>query len=229
MEVKAPTIFGLSTCFSENLCNQPLCSGEAVLTRAPTKDFPRATAFPIRISGTYQASVFWILNSKPLSCFLFLFTSQLTFCKEASEPPLKSSLICQPHIPPLFVPAGVCEPSCMNGGRCVHPNVCDCPSGWRGRHCSKRKHLCSHQSLYSLAQSTAICNLLILKTSTESVLLFQQFEEITVLSTGTTKCCKHLMLAEEKKLRGGTLVLLHAALLYILLWKFIFTVLNLKH
>lgn len=27
----------------------------------------------------------------------------------------------------------------MNGGRCVGPDVCDCPSGWRGKRCDKRK------------------------------------------------------------------------------------------
>ncbi|POI34663.1 hypothetical protein CIB84_001585 [Bambusicola thoracicus] len=36
-----------------------------------------------------------------------------------------------------YVSAGVCDPVCMNGGKCVSPNVCDCPSGWRGKHCNK--------------------------------------------------------------------------------------------
>uniref|UniRef100_A0A4W5RZM8 EGF-like domain-containing protein n=1 Tax=Hucho hucho TaxID=62062 RepID=A0A4W5RZM8_9TELE len=26
---------------------------------------------------------------------------------------------------------------CMNSGRCVGPDVCDCPSGWRGKRCDK--------------------------------------------------------------------------------------------
>lgn len=30
----------------------------------------------------------------------------------------------------------------MNGGRCVGPGVCDCPSGWRGKRCEKRELLC---------------------------------------------------------------------------------------
>lgn len=46
----------------------------------------------------------------------------------------------QPAIyPSLALSAGVCEPMCMNGGRCVGPDVCDCPSGWRGKRCDKRK------------------------------------------------------------------------------------------
>lgn len=35
---------------------------------------------------------------------------------------------------------GVCEPVCMNGGRCVGPDVCDCASGWRGKRCDKREY-----------------------------------------------------------------------------------------
>ena len=29
----------------------------------------------------------------------------------------------------------VCIPSCRNHGRCIHPNVCFCASGWGGRIC----------------------------------------------------------------------------------------------
>lgn len=29
----------------------------------------------------------------------------------------------------------------MNGGKCVGPNVCSCPSGWRGKRCNTRKYL----------------------------------------------------------------------------------------
>uniref|UniRef100_A0A3P9M4T7 von Willebrand factor D and EGF domains n=1 Tax=Oryzias latipes TaxID=8090 RepID=A0A3P9M4T7_ORYLA len=32
--------------------------------------------------------------------------------------------------------SGVCEPTCMNGGKCVGANTCSCASGWRGRRCS---------------------------------------------------------------------------------------------
>uniref|UniRef100_A0A8C3XNT5 EGF-like domain-containing protein n=1 Tax=Chelydra serpentina TaxID=8475 RepID=A0A8C3XNT5_CHESE len=37
--------------------------------------------------------------------------------------------------------SGVCDPMCMNGGRCVGPNICSCPSGWRGKQCNTRKYL----------------------------------------------------------------------------------------
>lgn len=33
----------------------------------------------------------------------------------------------------------VCVPSCLNGGLCIKPNQCSCPSGWTGTRCSKRK------------------------------------------------------------------------------------------
>lgn len=92
-EVKSLTIFGLSTCFSENLCNQCLSAlpGEAALSGVRVST--HRTAFPIRIYGSYQASVFQILKSKLL--LWFLITSKLTFCKEARKPLLKSSLVSQ--------------------------------------------------------------------------------------------------------------------------------------
>ncbi len=34
---------------------------------------------------------------------------------------------------------GVCDPMCMNNGKCVGPNTCSCPSGWRGEICNIRK------------------------------------------------------------------------------------------
>lgn len=40
--------------------------------------------------------------------------------------------------------SGVCEPMCMNKGKCVGPNTCSCASGWRGSRCNIREflHLC---------------------------------------------------------------------------------------
>ncbi len=38
--------------------------------------------------------------------------------------------------------AAVCTPSCLNGGRCAVPNVCNCTSDWRGETCSERKSIC---------------------------------------------------------------------------------------
>ncbi|KAF3839607.1 hypothetical protein F7725_018324, partial [Dissostichus mawsoni] len=32
--------------------------------------------------------------------------------------------------------AGVCEPMCMNKGKCVGPNTCSCASGWTGMRCN---------------------------------------------------------------------------------------------
>lgn len=37
--------------------------------------------------------------------------------------------------------AGVCEPMCMNKGKCVGPNTCSCASGWRGKRCNIREWL----------------------------------------------------------------------------------------
>uniref|UniRef100_A0A672Z0B3 Si:dkey-30e9.7 n=1 Tax=Sphaeramia orbicularis TaxID=375764 RepID=A0A672Z0B3_9TELE len=36
---------------------------------------------------------------------------------------------------------GVCEPMCMNKGKCVGPNACSCASGWRGKRCNIRESL----------------------------------------------------------------------------------------
>ncbi|KAK0136097.1 von Willebrand factor D and EGF domain-containing protein [Merluccius polli] len=35
----------------------------------------------------------------------------------------------------LCIP-GVCEPVCMNRGKCVGANTCSCTSGWRGKRCN---------------------------------------------------------------------------------------------
>lgn len=36
-----------------------------------------------------------------------------------------------------FYQTATCEPRCMNGGRCVAPNKCSCPSGYKGKKCHK--------------------------------------------------------------------------------------------
>uniref|UniRef100_A0A8C0FPE2 EGF-like domain-containing protein n=1 Tax=Bubo bubo TaxID=30461 RepID=A0A8C0FPE2_BUBBB len=38
------------------------------------------------------------------------------------------------------------NPRCMNGGRCVGPNICSCPSGWRGKRCNTP--VCSQKCLF---------------------------------------------------------------------------------
>lgn len=71
------------------------------------------------------------LSSSPhvLALLLFFTTASLAYLEKLSYNfPLSFCLF-----------AGVCEPMCMNGGRCVGPDVCDCPSGWRGQRCDKRK------------------------------------------------------------------------------------------
>lgn len=104
------------------------------------------------------------------------------------------------------VSAGVCDPMCMNGGKCVRPNVCDCPSGWRGKHCNKRKHLYFTSNRLLLLRPVNIsCNLLlILKNNVVNRIWFATSAVWgeTVLSTGNTKCYKHLMLAKEKSCVG---------------------------
>ncbi len=30
-----------------------------------------------------------------------------------------------------------CSPPCMNGGRCVYNNTCQCPPHWTGEHCEQ--------------------------------------------------------------------------------------------
>lgn len=74
---------------------------------------------------------------------------------EKSKPVLKSfqglkitdKLFCKPLNvlnSNCFWLQGICEPRCMNGGRCVGPNVCSCPSGWGGKRCNTRKY-CSYK------------------------------------------------------------------------------------
>ncbi|XP_028570926.1 epidermal growth factor-like protein 7 isoform X2 [Podarcis muralis] len=45
----------------------------------------------------------------------------------------------------------ICRPPCQNGGKCLSPNKCSCPSGWSGKSCQKDvdecaggRHGCSH-------------------------------------------------------------------------------------
>jgi len=94
----------------------------------------------------------------------------------------------------------------MNGGKCVRPNVCDCPAGWRGKHCDKRKHLhCPSKRLLLLRLVSINCNsLLILKTNIVNRIRFATSAVCrkTVLSTSNTKCYKRLMLAKEKSCVG---------------------------
>lgn len=147
MEVKALTIFGLSTCFSENLCNQPLWGLVRQLLELLPKSFHTQHSISHKdlwdlsslcISDPQFQITFLVFNYKPTN---FLQGGSNWASTEVSPPfPAPTLSLC-------CVPAGVCDPPCMNGGRCVHPNVCDCPSGWRGKHCSKRKHLCSHQTV----------------------------------------------------------------------------------
>ena len=35
----------------------------------------------------------------------------------------------------------LCEPSCLNGGQCLSPNTCLCPSRWTGDQCEKGENL----------------------------------------------------------------------------------------
>ena len=35
----------------------------------------------------------------------------------------------------------VCSKPCQNGGECIAPNECSCPSGWSGDACNERKYI----------------------------------------------------------------------------------------
>lgn len=48
---------------------------------------------------------------------------------------------------------------CINGGRCVGPNVCDCPSGWRGKRCDKRKKCWVCLCIFIVAICSSMLNL----------------------------------------------------------------------
>ena len=34
----------------------------------------------------------------------------------------------------------VCDPACLNGGRCVAPDQCECAEGWTGTYCQIREY-----------------------------------------------------------------------------------------
>lgn len=36
-------------------------------------------------------------------------------------------------------PSAICELPCANGGRCVGPNICQCPSDYSGPQCLLRE------------------------------------------------------------------------------------------
>ncbi|XP_034969039.1 epidermal growth factor-like protein 7 [Zootoca vivipara] len=53
--------------------------------------------------------------------------------------------------PGLGCNIAICRPPCQNGGKCLSPNKCSCPSGWSGRscqtdvdECAGGRHGCSH-------------------------------------------------------------------------------------
>lgn len=59
--------------------------------------------------------------------------------------PTKSDVQCKDNCLLIFegffsLTVGVCEPLCMNRGKCVSPGSCDCPSAWKGKRCNQRKY-----------------------------------------------------------------------------------------
>ena len=44
------------------------------------------------------------------------------------------------HTPYYIVHTAVCDPACLNGGRCVAPDQCECAEGWTGKYCQIREH-----------------------------------------------------------------------------------------
>lgn len=48
-----------------------------------------------------------------------------------------SRLIC--WITSFWILTAICSPACLNGGKCVAPDVCDCMSGYHGEACESGK------------------------------------------------------------------------------------------
>lgn len=48
----------------------------------------------------------------------------------------------------------VCEPECLNGGKCIMPNVCECPGGFKGFTCRNRIEMLCKQSPKANEHST---------------------------------------------------------------------------
>ncbi len=42
-----------------------------------------------------------------------------------------------------------CSPHCMNGGRCVYKNTCQCPPHWTGEHCEQSLSSTTHANTHT--------------------------------------------------------------------------------
>jgi len=40
-----------------------------------------------------------------------------------------------------FPYTATCDPSCVNGGKCLAPDICECTPDFRGDHCQHRKYI----------------------------------------------------------------------------------------
>ena len=53
----------------------------------------------------------------------------------------------------FLLKTAICKPKCLNGGRCIAPNVCQCPDGLAGPHC--QSEITSTHSVSNLLTNTA--------------------------------------------------------------------------
>ena len=61
--------------------------------------------------------------------------------------------------------AAVCNPSCLNGGRCTAPNVCQCTSDWEGDYCQNGKTMIPIYKLGGTCLDRAIHSFIFLQLS----------------------------------------------------------------
>jgi protein kinase C-binding protein NELL len=50
----------------------------------------------------------------------------------------------------------VCEPRCLNGGKCIAPNTCECRGGYEGSSCEKDLDECKTNK-HGCTEDTSIC------------------------------------------------------------------------
>ncbi|XP_058521095.1 epidermal growth factor-like protein 8 isoform X3 [Ochotona princeps] len=71
---------------------------------------------------------------------------------------------CRKFEPHLHHPAAICAKPCLNGGRCIRPDQCECAPGWGGKHCHvdvdecrAGVSLCSHRCHNTEGSFTCSC------------------------------------------------------------------------
>lgn len=50
----------------------------------------------------------------------------------------------------IYIFAAICKQACENGGKCLSPGICFCPSGYYGHNCQNGKFNLENVVLYAI-------------------------------------------------------------------------------